>query len=53
MAKNILTLTSDEAFDFLMKSEQYHSFELPEYFDFSEVLQYVHDIIGYYSTKFQ
>jgi hypothetical protein len=46
MAKNILTLTSDEAFDFLMKSEQYHSFELPEYFDFSEVLQYVHDTIG-------
>lgn len=45
MTKNILSLTSQEAFDFLMKSEQYHSFELPEYFCFDEVLQFVRDII--------
>lgn len=32
--KNILELTSSESMDFLLKSEQYHSFELPEYFDF-------------------
>lgn len=46
MAKNILSLTSQEAFDFLMKSEQYHSFELPEYFCFDEVLKFVRDNIG-------
>ena len=46
MPKNILSLTAKEAFDFLMKSEQYHSFELPEYFVFDEVLQFVHDTIG-------
>jgi len=46
MTKNILSLTSQEAFDFLMKSEQYHSFELPEYFCFDEVLQFVRDRIG-------
>lgn len=51
MTKNILTLTCDEAFDFLMQSEQYHSFELPEYFDFNEVLQYVHDTIGHKSYE--
>lgn len=46
MAKNILSLTSQEAFDFLMKSEQYYGFELPEYFCFDEVLQFVHEKIG-------
>ena len=46
IAKNILSLTSDEALDFFMKSEQYHGFELPEYFDFDEVLSYVKDSIG-------
>ena len=30
--KNILTLNHEEAMDFFMKSEQYHGFELPEYF---------------------
>jgi hypothetical protein len=29
-----------------MKSEQYHGFELPEYFDFDQVLEYVRDTIG-------
>lgn len=43
---NILSLTSDEVLDFFMKSEQYHGFELPEYFDFDKVLAYVKESIG-------
>ena len=42
-ARNILTLNHDEAMDFFMKSEQYHGFELPEYFSFDEVLKYVRE----------
>lgn len=41
MAKNILSLDADEVMDFFMKSEQYHGFELPEYFVFDEVLAHV------------
>ena len=41
--RNILTLNHDEAMDFFMKSEQYHGFELPEYFTFDEVLKYVRE----------
>lgn len=44
--KNILSLSSDDALDFFMKSEQFHSFELPEYFDFDEVLSFVRKSIG-------
>ena len=32
--------------DFFMKSEQYHGFELPEYFTFDEILEYVRETIG-------
>lgn len=46
IAKNILSLNSEEVMDFFMKSEQYHGFELPEYFTFDEVLKYVRDTIG-------
>ena len=46
MTKNILTLNSREAMDFFMKSEQYHGFELPEYFTFDLVLRYVRETIG-------
>ena len=46
MAKNILTLNSQEAMDFFMKSEQYHGFELPEYFTLDQVLRYVRETIG-------
>lgn len=46
IAKNVLTLTSEEAFDFFMKSEQFHGFELPEYFNFDEILSYAKEIIG-------
>ena len=44
--KNILSLNSQEVIDFLMQSEQYHSFELPEYFVFDEILDYVRKTIG-------
>jgi hypothetical protein len=29
-----------------LKSEQYHGFELPEYFEFDKVLKFVRDSIG-------
>ena len=45
-AKNILSLNHEEAMDFFMKSEQYHSFELPEYFTFDEVLKHVREVVG-------
>lgn len=44
--KNVLNLSPDEAFDFLMKSEHFHEFEMPEYFDFDEVLAYVRKTVG-------
>lgn len=44
--KNILSLNHEEAMNFFMKSDQYHGFELPEYFTFDEVLRYVYEIIG-------
>ena len=46
MAKNILSLTSSEVFDFFMKSDQYHGFELPEYFTFDKVLEFVQKTVG-------
>lgn len=45
-AKSILTLNHEEAMDFLMTSEQFHGFELPEYFDFTAVLDYVRKSVG-------
>ena len=41
--KNILSLNHKEAMDFFLKSEQYHGFELTEYFVFDELLQNVKD----------
>ena len=41
--KNILSLNHKVAMDFFLKSEQYHGFELPEYFVFDELLQNVKD----------
>ncbi len=46
MAKNILSLSSEEVLNFLLKSEQYHNFELPEYFSFDEVLLFVSNTIS-------
>ena len=45
-AKNILSLSGKETLDFLMTSEQYHGFELPEYFDFDKVLSFVRQRVG-------
>lgn len=45
-AKNILSLTSNEVLVFFMKSEQFHGFELPEYFVFDEFLKYVREKVG-------
>lgn len=44
--KNILSLNHEEAMDFFMKSEQYHGFELPEYFTFDDVLKYVRETVN-------
>lgn len=44
--QNILTLNHEEVMDFFMKSEQYHGFELPEYFVFDKLLQGVRDSVG-------
>lgn len=43
---NILSLSAEEAMDFLLQSKHYHEFELPEYFDFDAVLQFVKEKIG-------
>lgn len=45
-AKNILSLNHTEAMDFFLKSEQYHGFELPEYFVFDDLLQNVKNAVG-------
>ena len=44
--KNILSLNHTEAIDFFLKSEQYHGFELPEYFVFDNLLQNVKNAVG-------
>ena len=44
--KNILSLNHTEAMNFFLKSEQYHGFELPEYFVFDDLLQNVKNAIG-------
>lgn len=46
MDESILSLTAQEALDFMLKPEQYHGFELPEYFDFTSILQYVRASVG-------
>lgn len=46
MVQNILSLNSTEILDFFMRSDQYHGFELPEYFTFDQVLEYVRKTVG-------
>ena len=46
MVQNILSLNSAEVLDFFMRSDQYHGFELPEYFTFDKVLEYVRKTVG-------
>lgn len=48
---NILSLSSSEAQAFLMQDNQFHTFELPEYIDFTPVLKYVEKMIG--SRRFE
>lgn len=43
--KNLLSLESKDAMDFFLKSEQYHGFELPEYFVFDELLQNIKEVV--------
>lgn len=44
--KSILSLTSEEAINYFLKSEQYHGFELPEYFVFDDLLQFIKEKIA-------
>ena len=44
-AKQILTLTGEEALEYFLQSSQYHNFELPEYFEFDKVLNYIKNTI--------
>ncbi len=44
--KNVLSLDSKGAMDFFLKTEQYHGFELPEYFAFDELLKFVRETIA-------
>lgn len=44
--KNILTLNHEEAMEFFIKSEQYHGFELLEYFMFDGLLRYKQETIS-------
>ena len=39
--KNVLALSSKEAIEYFMNADQYSTFELPEYFKFQPVLDYV------------
>ena len=43
---NILSLNCNDAMDFFMKSEQYHTFELPEYINFDVLLSSIKQAIG-------
>lgn len=45
-AKTVLSLKSGEALDYFMSTRQFHAFELPEYFDFTQVLDFVRKSIG-------
>lgn len=44
--KNVLSFDAKEAMDFFLKSEQYHGFELPEYFVFDELLQSIKNMVA-------
>lgn len=45
-AMTVLSLKSNEALDYFMSTRQFHAFELPEYFDFTQVLDFVRKSIG-------
>lgn len=43
---NILSLNSEEAMYYMLQDEQYHGFELPEYYNFSHLLSFVQNKVG-------
>lgn len=43
---NILSLDSKEAIEFFLETEQYHGFELPEYFVFDDLLKFIKEAIA-------
>lgn len=45
MSKRITELNHKAAFDFLMQPDQYCTTELPEYFDFKQVLEYCSTVV--------
>lgn len=45
-ANNILSLTSEDAISYFLQSENYQTFELPEYFVFDNVINFVKNKIG-------
>ena len=49
--KPIVELDADAAMTFLMESEQYFRTELPNYFDFSEVLKFANESVGEKSLR--
>lgn len=46
MTTNILNLKKIEVLKYFLDSRQYHSFELPEYFDFDRMLKSIKSVIG-------
>ncbi len=57
--KNILSLTANEAKEFLLREESYFNFDLPPYFEFKNLLKSIEKEIGgkklsdFYSSKLQ
>lgn len=43
--KFITDLTAEEALDYFMRPESFCSIDLPEYFDFTEILNYVREVV--------
>lgn len=44
--QTIISLKSDEVLKYFLESRQYHGFELPEYYNFDAILQYVKDTVA-------
>lgn len=42
----ILSLSAEDALEFLMDSNRFYTFELPDYFDFNPILKYAWETIG-------
>lgn len=44
IAENILSLSSEEAINYFINTEQYCTFDIPVYFDFTELLNYTKQV---------